>query len=56
MEHDDHAVHASDCDGSCPGTYTCRGCERACGWCFGAADEHPDLCDDCWAAYVFPEQ
>ncbi len=28
--------------------YECPGCERLVPWCFGAADRHPELCDDCW--------
>jgi len=30
-------------------TYVCRGCKRRVPWCFGAADDMPDHCDDCWA-------
>lgn len=30
--------------------YTCRGCKRRAPWCFGASDDMPDHCDDCWAA------
>ena len=29
-------------------TYKCLLCERRCCWCFGAADDYPELCDDCW--------
>lgn len=28
--------------------YTCRGCKRRVPWCFGAADNMPNHCDDCW--------
>jgi hypothetical protein len=40
-------VHAPDCDGACGGTYTCPRCDRECGYCFGAYDDTPALCDDC---------
>lgn len=30
-------------------TYRCAGCHRKLPWCFGAHDEMPDHCDDCWA-------
>lgn len=28
--------------------YLCPGCTRLVPWCFGAADDRPELCDDCW--------
>ena len=29
--------------------FRCTGCQKLkCGWCEGAADGHPGLCDDCW--------
>jgi hypothetical protein len=29
--------------------YHCGACRAwVCGWCSGAADDLPDLCDDCW--------
>lgn len=28
--------------------YKCPGCKRRVPWCFGAADDLPELCDDCW--------
>lgn len=31
-------------------SYRCRGCRRRVPWCFGADDDAPDYCDDCWAA------
>lgn len=30
--------------------YRCARCQRRVPWCFGAADDMPELCDDCWAA------
>ena len=27
--------------------YICVGCKRSVPWCFGAADEYFDYCDDC---------
>lgn len=33
-------------DSTC-GTFTCARCERLVPWCFGAADEYPEWCDDC---------
>lgn len=41
-------THAGDCTG-CGGIYQCAGCRRWVGWCFGAADDMPDHCDDCWS-------
>lgn len=51
-------VHVDDCIRSglpqytlhrydCGGTYVCNRCERVCGFCFGAADDTPGICDDC---------
>jgi hypothetical protein len=31
-------------------TYFCKPCGRRVPWCFGAGDDRPDICDDCWAA------
>lgn len=28
--------------------YTCAGCKRRVPWCYGADDDYPELCDDCW--------
>jgi hypothetical protein len=42
-----HATHAADCDTRCGGTYVCSRCDRAFGWCNGAFDDMPALCDDC---------
>jgi len=28
--------------------YRCAGCHRSVPWCFGAADDLPEMCDDCW--------
>lgn len=46
-------VHQPGCAGSdeCGGTFDCTCCGRECGWCFGAADDLPDYCDDCWAEH-----
>lgn len=30
-------------------TFTCTSCRRTCGPCMGAADDRPELCDDCRA-------
>lgn len=32
-------------------TFRCNRCEKIHPWDFGAADEAPGLCDDCWAVY-----
>lgn len=29
--------------------FRCVGCRRLVPWCFGAADDMPLHCDDCWA-------
>jgi len=29
-------------------TYKCKGCKRQVPWCFGADDDLPHHCDDCW--------
>jgi len=34
--------------------YICRGCKRTVPWSMGAADHHPELCDDCYAALDCP--
>lgn len=31
-------------------SYVCPGCGQRCCYCFGAADDLPEVCDDCWAA------
>lgn len=28
--------------------YICAGCKQLCCGCFGASDDMPDHCDDCW--------
>lgn len=30
-------------------TYQCKACKKRCCWCNGAADNHPNHCDRCWA-------
>jgi len=37
-------------DGSRCHLYWCTGCATWQPWCCGAADDHPELCDDCVAA------
>ena len=32
---------------SCGGTYVCNRCDRTFGWCIGACDDTPALCDEC---------
>lgn len=29
--------------------FVCIGCDRSVPWCYGAADDMPLHCDDCWA-------
>jgi len=51
------ATHAPDCARcvtsggqplyECGGTYTCPRCDRVFGWCIGAYDDTPALCDEC---------
>jgi hypothetical protein len=43
----EHVKHAPDCNSFCEGLFRCEGCHKLTGACYGAADEHPDLCDDC---------
>jgi hypothetical protein len=31
--------------------YQCPCCLRFVPWCFGAGDDMPDLCDDCWCCF-----
>lgn len=31
-------------------TYVCDCCGYEVPWCFGASDDMPGACDDCWAA------
>ena len=33
-------------------TYECKDCKRRVPWCYGAADNMPNVCDDCWTAEV----
>ena len=33
-----------------PKIYTCELCDRKAPYCFGAADQHYELCDDCYVA------
>lgn len=39
-------THTSDCRG-CGGTYICPRCGHVFGYCVGAWDDTPALCDDC---------
>lgn len=51
-------AHVPGCDGSAPrcgGVYQCNRCERLCGYCFGAADEMPGVCDDCFCEIGVPD-
>jgi hypothetical protein len=41
------AEHGCEPDHPCGGVFVCAACEKLKGWCCGAADELPDLCDDC---------
>jgi len=40
-------IHAPGCEG-CGGVYQCTRCGNICGWCYGAWDNMPALCDDCF--------
>ena len=45
------SLHQAGCRGKqrCGGSFTCAGCSRLVGFCFGGSDElAPDHCDDCW--------
>ena len=50
------AVHQDECPPdtyalcgfACGGVFVCPWCERTVGYCMGAADDAPALCDDCW--------
>jgi hypothetical protein len=33
---------------TCGGVFECGDCGQLVGWCKGADDEEPDLCDVCW--------
>jgi hypothetical protein len=59
------AIHAPDCAATivsghfthgCGGTYTCPLCEREFGWCIGAYDDTPALCDECANAIQFEQE
>lgn len=40
--------HCKQCE---PGmVFTCDLCERLMPWCMGAADDRPDVCDECYAS------
>jgi len=50
-----HAWMVEVCDGWTDADdpmFVCCECKRQCGYCDGADDEHPDLCDECWFAKV----
>lgn len=35
--------------------FRCARCQRLlCAWCEGAADDQPDLCNECWAKAPHP--
>jgi hypothetical protein len=40
-------AHAPDCHDECGGDYVCPRCEHRFGWCIGAYDDTPALCDEC---------
>lgn len=35
----------------CGGTWICSMCTQHVPWCFVAAGDMPDVCDDCWYAH-----
>jgi len=42
---------------SCLGRrYTCPRCKRFVPFCYGAADDHSELCDDCWGQVTKEEE
>jgi hypothetical protein len=46
-----HAEHVCKADREpCSGIFVCAACGKLKGWCCGAADELPDLCDRCATA------
>ena len=47
-------THTSDCRG-CGGTYICPRCGHVFGYCVGAWDDTPALCDDCANVVQFDE-
>ena len=58
------AIHAPDCASlrvsgnpmyRCGGTYICPRCELEFGWCVGAFDDMPALCDECSNFLQFDE-
>jgi len=42
------AKHQDICSGE-ELTFICECCGEECGACYGAYDDYPELCDDCWA-------
>lgn len=42
------AEHQSDCGCSDEEEFRCARCNMLVGWCMGAADNAPDVCDACW--------
>ncbi len=38
----------------CGGTFRCARCKKTVGWCCGASDNRPDVCDACWAELEVP--
>ena len=45
---DKMAKHQDICSGE-ELTFICECCGEECGACYGAYDDYPELCDDCWA-------
>jgi len=41
-------IHTGPGRHECGGVYLCAGCRRYCGWCNGAPDDGPDMCNACW--------
>lgn len=43
-----HLVESDDEPATLPAIYRCPTCLRWWPWCIGAADDAPEICDDCW--------
>jgi len=48
VAHDERLPHPFVCEWSSDQTFVCAMCQRTACYCQGAADDMPDVCDECW--------
>lgn len=47
-------LHHRGCDCTPEMVFFCTGCGKRVGWCLGAADNRPTICDFCWGEIEHP--